>query len=788
VDFDSRIKALSRLAESETEEAGLALRKELERAIDAIGTETQYDHIEKSIAILRIVCHRFSREVLGTILTFIQSIADRKITYSDELAVYADRIAEYQNADTLRILAIGVLEELRYRETNLVLPALMDLSQNSVAGVRAKAEGALTALARYDITAFQHVGAAPQKAIVEMLESIPDHEMVRVSSAVLRLLDDVLSPTMERTAWSYQALTISRGATPAFPDVKEVRTRAIGLLKRLYRLAPTVDKKLSVVGAFSEASRSHDFGGEAKDVAGMVAENTVEVLRFYRDLVRTEPLQVLQKIESNSYWMFYHSSAQEVKAAAESVEESLKSHAEYGIYKNLIGFESIFLPWKEAAASERNFEDTDRARKQKADEYANGIDAGNFAIWRDRIVRFAQTESDDLATFPIFYYFLQAFAIAKPELAMRMVAERPQAIEKFLIPLLRGLWSGPQESNVKALIDEWSKKGVYLYQSMKIFLDNEKLDRTIAVGLLNRAIEVRDLQTVALAATVAVSNFEEDRSFLLSELFLPAVRALTKNSSASWVFDFWYRKQARKVISALNDEGVRIVLENLTSLRKLDYQAEEVLSHIAKSRPEIVLRFLCARFAEPREREARSFEAIPYELQKLHEPLARIPKAAVRIVRESYDGDFGMFVFKGGRLLKTIFRSFPREFERELVDLATSGASEDIEFVLAVLRNYKGQPFTHEVAKAVLRAVPADSKYQNEVAAALMTTGVVSGPYGFAEAYERKKGEMKDWLQDSNEKIRGFAKRYVLELDGLVEADRKRADEDIELRKHKYGE
>jgi beta-lactamase class D len=74
-----------------------------------------------------------------------------------------------------------------------------------------------------------------------------------------------------------------------------------------------------------------------------------------------------------------------------------------------------------------------------------------------------------------------------------------------------------------------------------------------------------------------------------------------------------------------------------------------------------------------------------------------------------------------------------------------------------------------------------------EVAVILESTGVVSGEYGFVEAFERKKEEVKDWLNDQNEKIGAFAVKYQADLDKRIEWERKRADEDIALRKFKYG-
>ncbi len=61
------------------------------------------------------------------------------------------------------------------------------------------------------------------------------------------------------------------------------------------------------------------------------------------------------------------------------------------------------------------------------------------------------------------------------------------------------------------------------------------------------------------------------------------------------------------------------------------------------------------------------------------------------------------------------------------------------------------------------------------------------GEFGFAEAYERKIVEIKTWLNDENEKVRNFAADYVTVLENSAKSERRRAEEDIELRKHAYG-
>jgi hypothetical protein len=104
-----------------------------------------------------------------------------------------------------------------------------------------------------------------------------------------------------------------------------------------------------------------------------------------------------------------------------------------------------------------------------------------------------------------------------------------------------------------------------------------------------------------------------------------------------------------------------------------------------------------------------------------------------------------------------------------------------------VLRNYHGEPFVHRLCKEIVKTVDGDSSLLNEVAVALEISGVVSGEFGMTEAYERKRQEVLDWLSDPSEKVKAFAKRYVADLEQMRDAETKRTEEGIALRKHRFG-
>lgn len=795
MDFDLRLKALNSLAESTTDAAIDALKQALQKAQASLRVDTQYDLLEQSLAVLETIGHRFSDEVAAEIIAFIATIKTRQITYAAELSTFASDIATYQNASTLVVRAIEALLRLRYLATQTITQALLKLSVDEDKVIRSKAIDGLKTITAYNLDVFygsdnqSGIGGYPQEQVLELLLGYRDEQLIEFQRAVFAIAESLLSPTIEGTSWSSAAVTISRAATPAGGGVADIRGDTIRLLKRLYALVERTTGKLSVIGVLNDATRPHHAPTGGDEATAMITRNTQDVLDFYESLISTADFQIVQKIESNSYWIFYHAPNEQVKRYALRIEKAVAANEEYQIYKTLIGFEGIFTGWEQLRKNDSYWEETDKFRTEKAVEFAASITSENFPVWRVRILSYVKTQSDDLATFPIFYRFLETFAKAQPKLALRFISVDTNEVAGFLIPLLRGLWVTPEQPAVRQLMDEWITAGQYLYESTKQFLDCPTLDRTLVKRFLDRAAELSDLPTIALVMSVAVSNYRDDDS-IIDELFMPALEILTERGSPHWIFDLWFRREARVVISKLNEHGTHLILQNLMFLEKIDYHAEEILYLIAQRMPETVLTFLCQRLSEEAQgkKKRKTYDAIPYTLHKLDKPLAAIPKEAVRIVRAQYDGDFGMFVFRGAHLLKTIFPEFSPEFETELLSLVEEGGDQNIEFVLAVLRNYEGQTFIHNLCKAIVKKVPADSQFRNEVSIALLSTGVVSGAYGFAEAYEQKKMEMHDWLNDPSDVIREFSACYVEGLNKMIAADRQRADEEIALRKQRFDE
>ena len=802
MDLDLRIAALARLAASDAEDARKLLVKELEQIEQSLRDDTEFVRLEASLKTLCAIAHKFPTRAVNDLKEFLHSIPERALTYTDE--PLSDYLKKYKTAATLMREAIEVASAVRYLETENVLSLLLAMARRPEEDVRNNALEAMGKLAEFNLDVFYGneerggLGAEPQLRVVALFATLKNEELVTNSVAVLKTLSQVLSPSMQGTSWTYNTVTFSRSATPPMDDVARMRSAAIDLAKRMYPLDASVSYRKSVLRTLYAATRRENVGEKGTQTNEMFVRDAITVLAFYKTLVPAEALPLAQQIEHDSYWAFHHALTTEVENAALEVSEEISKQREYTIYKTLIGFEGIFGDWQLLKRSEGAWNFSDERRRADAELYVDQITEETFEEWRQRILTFSKTESEDLATFPVYYHFLQTLSSRKPALAFRLLRDDTASLERFLIPLLRGLWDGELAHEAEGTVTRWLLEGRYLTQIAKSLYGTGGTRLGILSAVISKAAEADDNYALIIAMGVAATLHGEGATNA-SAVFMSTLRELSKRQDSSWATNIWHNREFRRFVRELPASERSELLHGLRFLSKIDYHAEEILFGIAQYDPKSVLEYLVERLRHERQdRQRRSktdeywdelgYEAIPYQLHKLHEPLAKIADDVVQALRSDFDAeDAAMFTFRGARLVRVIFQAFGPELEERLLRLVERAEPNDIGFVLAVLRTYEGSTSIQNVCRAIVKTVPERSKVWNEIAAAIETTGVVWGEFGIAQAYERKRDEITPWKEDENPRVRAFAQWLIESLDRMIEAERKRTEEEITLRKYRYG-
>jgi len=275
-----------------------------------------------------------------------------------------------------------------------------------------------------------------------------------------------------------------------------------------------------------------------------------------------------------------------------------------------------------------------------------------------------------------------------------------------------------------------------------------------------------------------------------SEFFEPALKYLNDIKEFRWVYFAWALPDAKTFFASLSKDEAVLFVPALTNLSKIEYQAEQLMIHIAKKYPLLVWDCFAARLAieknAPSEPFERRYEAIPYQFHGLEKQLSKDAKAAVAFGRKLFAQDSKLFRFHGGRLLAIAFPNCPTEFAEELATLAATADESDGKFILAVLENYHGEETTHEVLKRLLVRFPNDKRVSTGVMISLESTGVVMGEFGFADALRSKLEIVRNWATDPRPEVHAFAEDEMRSLEVRITDEQRHAEGRKALRELEY--
>ncbi|MFZ3000329.1 MAG: hypothetical protein WA071_08360 [Undibacterium umbellatum] len=797
-DIELRLAALAKLVTAKSEAVEQRLGEEMARVEQVLLNGTDYDELVNSLKTVAVLTPKFHAAVLPLLTRFVKSVSYRTLTMDGE-PIQESRLRYRSPAHLIRE-AIEATTPVRYLHTVALVDFLLELSGSSDIEVAGKAQRAFESLVEFDLNVFygEHgLGAQPQLEIVARLAQLEDDTLVANADLVLSGLRRVLAASMEGHTWTYKAVTISRGSVTSEWGVAPLRAATITLLKRMYWLDESIRFRKNVLSTLDEAMHREQPVVDEPTVA-MFERDAAEVLLFMEGLVANEALPLVQSIEHHAYWNYFHAATPTIAAAALKIREALEQHAEYQIYKQLIGFEGIFGQWEELRRSEAAWEYTDKKRLEFARKFIAEIDDSNEPEWCSRILKFSETRSDDLATFPVYYEFLELLGQRRPQLALRLLTEHDETMGPFQIALMAGLWIGPKSDEVAAIANRWIAAGTNLIAVAKSLIKGgeRRLDTLSSVICKGAALDNHDVIVHAMGTAARLYG---EGVVAAKGIFMQGLRELAKRLDAGWARAVWFNRDFKTLIASMDADERAEVLRSLASLTRLDYQAEEVLAAVCAYDSASVLDFLVNRLKEEAAEhshrrefgvfEEGAFEAIPRQLHQLKKLLAKEPRALVYVLRNEFDDEArSMFPYRGaGRLLEAVFPNFADPLAALLQELVIKADPKDIDFAMSVLRVFGGGAPILETAKFIVKAVPEKSPTWNELAAALETTGVLMGEYGMAEAFERKREEMLIWSSDEDPRVRAFAAWLIESFDQFINRERQRAHEDIELRKYRYG-
>jgi ppGpp synthetase/RelA/SpoT-type nucleotidyltranferase len=731
----------------------------------------------------------------------LRAVDNANVTETQPIETPFGNVDGHTAADINR-LVIGIISDLRYVDVGATLRTFSHIHQVSKdADVRKEVDQSVEELARHNLHVWQQVGPAIQLALVSVIDGFDGEERNALWPLLHTVWRECLDTELRGASWSATAVTISSGAVPAVEDLKTIRRSSIDGLLEFYDKAPTADKKRSILSSLWTATRLPSQANYCNDLCGTVIRDTKRIVEEITVRAAHEPYEILEHVED--YLLHEHRRAQQIATAAndrfgcEALAHELDTailnfrdavNADTGFvrYKTLVGYESVMPPqWDDESF---DYSRTEEYRRERIAEYVESLSDETEDEWYAIIERCAATNSNDMATFPLFGEFLVLLAKNKPQIAERFLLRASDDVLNFLAAFLKGLYDSSDRAIYDRTVARCLDAGTHLTALARQWRLSGMEDETYIKAILDKAIAREDDIAVMECVVAVITRHTEHFEPLITNCFEPGLQYLTDRSDARWVNGAWFAREAKTFFAQLSAATTELVLDNLMSVPRIDTHAEWMLAYIARGHAAGVWTFLGRRVLEDqhgRDRDSR-YEAIPYQFHQLPKVLSQDPASAVRVTRGLYTPDDTLFQFRGARLLSAMFPAFPENLAQELTALAATGTDDDVGFILQVLRAYQGQQTTHEVVRELVARLPADDRRLEVAQICLQSTGVVAGEFGLVEAYRTRKVQIETWLSDPRPQVRRFAERFIRRLEQSIAAEQRRAEEDKELRRLRY--
>lgn len=795
MDSSSLKSVLIRFAESEQPEAKAFLEAEARKIATTLSTSTNYETIEQYISLLDAFAYRVPEQAFEIVTATLERLETLMLKLPDSPYFSAKEKQAFYSKEKLIVACLDVLNRIRYVESILqnVLLTFLRYHDNAAQPIKDSAQNYLRKIASFNLKFFKRRGLQAQQQIIEIIKQFNSEQLQHYLPALVILCDRMLEPRLEGMESDYQGVSIISAPHHVTEQLKALRQEVILILEQLYRQATTYSQKRSVISALKSGSHLPTSGDYSDELLMLAQENGRHVLAFLEQTAQTEPdLLVVQEIEHEAYWEHRRANDNETKVAACRVKKQLDKNAEYQVFKVLIGFHGVFNTWCDEADVAETVDNEIQLAKKKRDaqleELLQSVCPETYPQWLERILEWVKIESNDLAMFLYFGDFLGKTAERHPDFALELLKGHDSALERFIIPLMLGLLQSDKKKTAIELHNTWLEENKHLHALARVYEYAQEFDIAFFERLVQAVMTKGDTVVLSQAIAVIAAKFDMGGNTLINTLFADILQKLTEHKFTGWVHEFWFRKETIKISGIMTKKTIDILLKNFVFLPRVDTHAEYILGGIAKRFPLKVIALFHARLKYAKRQPKRSgYDAIPYELHEIPSVFQDEANDVTNAIRKWYDRNYGMFSLQGGRLVKILYPAFPDNLEAALLSLVQRGDDKDFLFVMAVLRNYEGNIRIQNVCVALINALPADSKYLNEIRVILYSTGGVSGEYGFVEAYKAKISQIEPWLKNESPKIQSFAQLCIKDLEAMIVVEQECADERIEIRKYRFG-
>lgn len=648
-----------------------------------------------------------------------------------------------------------------------------------------KIENLIKDVSNYKLSVLKNIGIEIQEYLISTIKNYEDKFLFSIKGLICSICRSVLSLKIQEFSRSdHETIQMTIGIIPAGNQSKLVREEALAILEKIYLQAESISEKKAILDIMTSASERLRINTDT--LKDMISKESQRILDFFKSILAKENMMIIEKIECDTYWKYYyHGIDEETKKKALEIESILNALREYLIFKYIAGEDGIFKNWgsENNDDNKNNYEEKNEKRKERIKEYSKSINTENYHEWEKRIISYIEMDSDQLSKSYFFGKFLYYFGEASPRLALQFIKSNLEKIENFLHYLMLGIEITEKRAELESLQNNWIQEGTHLSQVAHFFEYSKNTNLKLLENILEKAKIFQNKKALRQLVATIIHKYNQEDKEKQKSLLISTVKELINLNDPAWIDLNIPIKN--NIFADLSDEGITLILESLLPIDSFNPHQELILKDIADNFGALVIDFFEKRIKY--DKKIDGYDAIPSSLIYLQEPLSKIPDIILEKISTWYK-DYYSFQFSGATLIHCIFPNSLKPIESGLNKLIKTGAEQNINVALAILYHYHNEACAWTICKEIIKLLPQDSESLTKVKIILENNGVTEGYFGRADALKEKKSKIEKWKDDENEKVRLFSKQFDQELETEIAQEERNAEQDVEMRKHQFGD
>lgn len=675
---------------------------------------------------------------------------------------------------------INILDMIKYQYPEQVFLLLVDLSLEKDREIRNKAENVLKGMSKYHLKILQKIGFSVQFFMIDLISKWKTSEQLKRLPLIKTIFTEMFKLEYESiTMEDYKTFSFGFGLLNAEGQIKQIRFQAIQLLMVLFENTSEILEKIMILETLCEASKTPNRGNYSEEIDRLVKDNTRFLVEWYITIVDkgNVSFEIIKEINKQLIWFKRrHSSINELV----TLEEKINRNEQFLVFKVLVGFDHDNF-------EDLNWRDAREKRIKKIEEYAASITESSQNFWLGIILDIAKgRRPDKQGEYEYFNQFLYSIALTNSNFTKELITGNEGLLNNMLSHLIAGLW---RSDNVysREKLGIWIANGEHLLDCVASFFYLDSIELPILDAICSQAIAVKDINV--LNEVVRLIILRKSNSIESKELFIKVIKALYLEKNYWWTNYVWFNENS--ILNNFDDSEHDQMLDILLNCPHIDYHVEQLLIPIANSNPIKIVHFLEKRIQIQNRKKkvwSKNYDAIPHHFSNLGEILNQRSEDCLPTIFTWYKKKHWLYHWEAGELLQKIFPTFKGELESYFLRILPRKEKKEANIMLQVLNRYDGDRSIFGFCKQFIVTYNDEPELLKELMHVLSQTGVVSGEYGFVEAYTQQKKEIRKWNKTKNPYIKQFVKDYVDYLNACISAETKRSDEQVEFMKLEYGQ